>query len=1091
MKKSKFLVVAALISCCTVLAACGNGETSSSAETSSTATSSDSDSSESSSSDYSSSGESSSDYSSPSSEASSSSESSSDDSSSSESSSTEPEPENTASVTLTLDENIYAYVYVADISANEHPASTDTRILGSNGSGYETLSATVDIGDYVFIENLNSAANYTVDFGDGNPYTGSLEAYDGVSELVQITGNCSISVTALATSQIAEINNYAPSAITSLSFGEGDRHAIGEEVEYSFIGTQYTSESNAEASAFSYYITINGTTCNPTSVEWISSSNVVYSGTFIMPSDDVTIDLAYYSTTLSDTGFTASFDEDEDGDVQCLSLVDGTVHGINSSITAIMKKAPGVSITGVEYSTDNGATWTDNDSLYVLRTNGNTNSDIWYSTIYGGTFSEGDSVLLRALYTSDNAYYSLSLSNTGNISITSGSYSAHPLVGDSISINYSAVEGKYVKEPATVTDANGNAVDTTTNSTSSLSFTMPACDVYITFNTENQIAVETESNEYLDGEITVRTSRSSTSTLSYVTPGATIYICANPASGYILNGFVVNGEKLTDLQHYSNYSGSNAWYYVSYTLPETATALKISADITRGYTVSNGINSEYASLAIGGSSSASVTYAENDTVTFTITPTAYYSVKDNSVKVSDGTDEITASVTYNEDGSAVGSFSMPSSDVTITAEFDEKATTSLYFDTTSVNGYLRTAYVMGDSSGTVIYNADERESGTYIVGESLSIYVRFDDTSYDYTISAVTSSGTSNVSYSLNDTIMTASYTVTSDLLGFRVTASEKAPLNVVVSIPEGISITYAYYDGTESSRIYSTSQLTMVNSFENVIYSGYDCYIKVESTVEGRGANVSVTDTATGAELGSYVQLYGSSSSDEETWYSFTPTADFTITATFAEYYSVNIDMEEGLSDSDIMIQDVTSSPYTSVTDGDSFTSGSSIRIYNYSYDTVYYYVDYESGEDSYGSLASSGGNKIFTLSSNITIYIRSTEITSIPSSGTEEGGNTGDEEKTATITYVNNDSDTILAGVYDATYGSMLCGNTRAGTTSSAEVETGSSVYISSLDGDLAYIVDFENDAYADLSGPVLDWEDSDTFVIYGNCTITITAA
>ena len=154
MKKAKFLTIAALLGCCSVLAACG-GE---------------------------------------------------------ESSVEEPIEEATVSYVSENPNMLFAFVRLTNPGDLE-----DDRICGSNGDSYIVDSGSVAIGTYVYIENLDAAADYTVAFASGSTLSGSLEAWgEGESDPIQITGDCTITISA-ASEEDDEDDGTSQATITYVS----------------------------------------------------------------------------------------------------------------------------------------------------------------------------------------------------------------------------------------------------------------------------------------------------------------------------------------------------------------------------------------------------------------------------------------------------------------------------------------------------------------------------------------------------------------------------------------------------------------------------------------------------------------------------------------------------------------------------------------------------------------------------------------------------------------------------------------------------------------------------------------------------------
>ncbi len=300
----------------------------------------------------------------------------------------------------------------------------------------------------------------------------------------------------------------------------------------------------------------------------------------------------------------------------------------------------------------------------------------------------------------------------------------------------------------------------------------------------------------------------------------------------------------------------------------------------------------------------------------------------------------------------------------------------------------------------------------------------------------------------------------------------------------------YALYEG-ESSKASAEDDLTDIEDFSG-LYEGCSLYIKTESTLNDYGVDLSITYTESGeapSDLNSTF-LYDYLG-DYYNWYYFTPTADFTITATLREKRTVTVDYGDALTSDEVYVQNTSVYPYASISSSAYIKEGTTIRIRNTLSSRIYYYVDFAGDvEDTYGSVGTSiNGYTDITLLADMTVYIRASEITAVPGDEEDTGSST-EEETSATISYINNTSD-IYAAVHHATSDKRLCYNSSFAFVSTATIDLNESVYITSSNGNLKYTVDFANDAYTDLTGTVTDGNDSSEFVIYGSCTITITAA
>ncbi len=969
MKKAKILALAAVIACATMIASCSEAAASSSGDSSVASSESESTSSDDSS-DYTSSEDSGAEEGSGSEDSSSedsSSDDSSSDSSSSDDGSSSSEDANTATVTLTLADNLYAYVYVADTSANEHPAETDERILGSNGYSYENYSASVTIGDSIFIESLN---NYSVDYTLSTEETGTIAEYD-VSALIQVTGDLTISLSATPTYELAEVNNYYSEYISDISISAGEEYAAGATVEYSFSSSMYTgSQEYAEQYLYGYYITVNGETSNPSSVVWESAYVMTYYGSFTMPEEDVVVDFVYASTTQSDSGYTVSVEANDN--VQALSVVAGVGHNANSTFYLVLKKNAGVTINDIQYSIDGADYVTGNSISGVYTTGGNTNSDVVYRAFYSSSFSGVTSNITFKIDATAGQYYNLTLVNAGNITISRGStYSLTPAAGDVIYFSYSGADGYYVSAAATIeAETEGTEITISSNTTSTLRFTMPADNVTVTFNLAEQVAFS-YSTDYasLSTQICIKTNMYSTDTYTHGTPGSTVYVCAYPAAGYVLSGYKIGGTEYTSTSTNTSTYYGGPYIYVSYSIPSTQTeAITIEPIVKEAYTVTNNIESKYATVRIGSSSDTTVTYEADTSVTVQVSPTAYYTISSITFTCADGTTITPTENTYSSYNSYT--FTMPSQNVTITGSFTENKTVTLTMDTSSVtSGLISSAYIRGNSTGTETYSTSTT-GGSYVVGESVSVYVYFSDASYTYTINAVTTSGTTALTSTYTSSTYTyySGYTVTEDLKGFSVTAEAKVYLTATVNDTTGLTVTYAYSTSTTSY----TSSLTTVTSLNNCIYSGYYVYFKVSGDIPTGSGLVSSVTLEDGTSLSVTTSYLYDASYNSETWYRFQPTGNFTLSLSLETLPTVTIYNE---SNYDV---DVMDSNWNTISSGSTFSSGSTLRLYSSESGTVYYYIDYsDSTTDESGTLVGSYSSYAFSASCDITVYFTESEYT------------------------------------------------------------------------------------------------------------------
>ena len=980
---------------------------------------------------------------------------------------------NHSTLSLSVGQNVYASVY----SSEDTTLDEDDDVVLMVGWNSSILEATVDTGTYIFIENLNAKADYTVTFEDDTTATGTIDEYGGVSEAIEITGNAAITMSQYVpeTAEIAEVNNWSSQYISDVSLEVGESYEVGAEVDYSFVSSYYTPADSALTYAANYYITVNGTTVSPTAANYDSATgHTTYRGTFTMPEADATVDILLASTTTSDTnGFTASFQSDDN--VQCLSIANPSAsYSANSSFYLVMKKAAGVSITGIEYSTDGGENWTPSSGASVYTMNGNYNSDIVYKSIYSFTyFSAGQNVLFKADYTTDNAYYSLTLTNESDITISSGSFSYHPLAGDAVYLSYSAKAGKYVSAAATVVTDSGDTVTTSSNSTSYLRFTMPEANVSITFILGDQVAVTTAENDGLSKQIVVKSSLYSSDTVEYVTPGSTYYICAYAADGYILSGFDINGTEYTSTLSYTGSSYGGPWTYVQYQVPSDATSVSVSAILTQAYIASSSIDSSKATVYFGSASTG--TYAEGASVSFTITPNAYYSLDTSSITVTDANNNdiaVSNIQTNSYSGSVTGTFTMPAANVVLSATLTEKNTVAVSL---SMNEFASTAIssvsIYGGSSRQYLYNTTEG-SVSFIEGETLSISVSYTSASYESTIYAVTGETMTEITPSYTySTSISASYTVTSDLTGFYIEASEKSHLNVTYNVDSSLSVTYAW---STSSYASTESSLNIVDNYDDVLYSGYYCYLKVTGAADGYSPVVTVTgsDGSTISVTTTYVNDSSYSSSTQ--WYRFSPSMDFTLNISVQAQCKITINNEENLY---CTVED---SDYTEYSSGSYVDAGTRMSLWNYSSSTVYYTIDYaeESTQDLSGTLDGYYSYYYFYVTSDVTVTFSSTD----PNASTGEG----EEASTSAVTISNSTGVTLY--IKDSSNYSELI---TADGDYTGTIATGSTIYIQNGSFSSAISLTYTVGESEATTVTLDEYDVTDDITVTGDLSITVSLA
>lgn len=275
------------------------------------------------------------------------------------------------------------------------------------------------------------------------------------------------------------------------------------------------------------------------------------------------------------------------------------------------------------------------------KTNFNTSDGgaLKYTTDGGSSWTEtGWTLKVVQTYTITNA-----TTDTNGVVTVPASAAA----GETVQLNVQANEG-FELDTLTVVDASNNPVDVATNHT----FTMPASDVTVT------ATFKVETAKYT---VTVNTPENGTATIndakdSY-TEGETVTLTVTPADGYKLGSLTISDG--TDTLDYT--AGENNTY--TFAMPAanvtvTATFEQIKYAVNINTTITNGTVSTDKTTA-----------AEGETVKLTVTPADKYEYVVGSLKVTDAEGN---EVTVNDDNT----FTMPASDVTVTAQFKALPITS-------------------------------------------------------------------------------------------------------------------------------------------------------------------------------------------------------------------------------------------------------------------------------------------------------------------------------------------------------------------------------------------------------------------------------
>ena len=239
--------------------------------------------------------------------------------------------------------------------------------------------------------------------------------------------------------------------------------------------------------------------------------------------------------------------------------------------------------------------------------------------------------------------YFVTVNASENGTVTANEYA---IAGETVNLTVTPDEG-YMLDKLTV--MNGETEVEVTNN----SFTMPAGAVTVTATFKvAPVYYNVTVNEYANGEVVI--------TPDKYTKGETVTLTVTPASGYKLSALtVMNGETPVDVT-----PGENNTY--TFTMPEGDVIVNVTfEEIT--YAINIG-TFEGGSVVASVNDETVTNAAEGDTVTLTVTTTGIYQLK--SIAVKDASNNTVEFATTGE-ASGIYTFTMPASDVTVEAVFEE------------------------------------------------------------------------------------------------------------------------------------------------------------------------------------------------------------------------------------------------------------------------------------------------------------------------------------------------------------------------------------------------------------------------------------
>lgn len=221
--------------------------------------------------------------------------------------------------------------------------------------------------------------------------------------------------------------------------------------------------------------------------------------------------------------------------------------------------------------------------------------------------------------------------------------------GEMVEAQFYTKEGYYLKDVA----SNMEALELQCFSRSAVLFEMPASDVEITLNFKKKADVSYKGGSHISSaEIYDAKDIYYGRPASNGIPGEAVYLFANAEDGYKPSKAYVSGNGYD----FVFYGPDRYQYYAEVILPQNDGPFEITADATKGYTVSTDGNF----ILSGG-----YFYTEGETVPFQTTAPIGKTLSGVTAMGADGHEvECTLENTY-------GSFIMPACDVTLTASYTD------------------------------------------------------------------------------------------------------------------------------------------------------------------------------------------------------------------------------------------------------------------------------------------------------------------------------------------------------------------------------------------------------------------------------------
>jgi hypothetical protein len=588
--------------------------------------------------------------------------------------------------------------------------------------GTDALDITSLVQEESIAITVTPSTHYTiadqaeVAFGSSKAvYNAAKKVFLLALEQDDITLDVSAAVTPIAKHSVKSVKNVCSRQIAVSGIAEKDQIEEGETVVITVSGTDSFGKKISHATRV--YADINGVTYQASGKDNDPSVTI----TFTMPKADIDVIVSYSDDQVEDSknGYTITADKNNTN-AQLVGVMPGTKYVTLDSYIVVKE---GYRISKVEYQNKGSSSWisgTSNnvrfsyqgDNIYTVRVEPETED------MAGTTTGLTADITLRITGANKNLH---TITYTGlNAAFYDASKSQLPTscyADDFVRLSVEGIlDSKYLTAVITGVSA--------TWSTDYASFTMPDGDVTVDFTFHDYLAPTFATNAGVKGSALYSSysdAQYGNTPITKAKPGDTVYVAFTPNDGYSAKSIIVNGVSKEATGLYGN--GKLYDYYASFPIADTATALNISFEVAKSYTltiasgITNGkVTTNDEKLDVGEEGSVS------------IKPDLGYKLDTLTAKTDSGTD---VAMTLADDKKSA-TFTMPDGNVTVSATFvvdpDFKAAQITYAIDSSSKSYFSSIEFRPEGLDKITWKSSTTATSFKMeAGKKLSITVNSSD----------------------------------------------------------------------------------------------------------------------------------------------------------------------------------------------------------------------------------------------------------------------------------------------------------------------------------------------------------------------------